>query len=57
MAAAGALSRWLVARTILWAVGLEGMDSSGDQGLADDTKAFWMLLEKVQKWGANIGYG
>jgi len=57
LAGSGALSRWVVARSILWAVGLEGMDSSGDQGMAADTKAFWTFLEKVQMWGGNIGYG
>ena len=53
LAGAGALCRWLVARGILWAVGLEGINNSGDQELTADTKAIWAFLETVQKWGGS----
>lgn len=57
LAAAGAMSRWIVGRSILWAVGLDGMDSIGDSGVAADGKALWALVEVAREWGHRLGFG
>jgi lipid intermediate transporter len=57
MASVGAISRWLVGRSILWAVGLEGMDGVGDSGVAADGKALWALLEMGREWGSRLAFG
>jgi hypothetical protein len=50
LATVGAISRWLVGRGILWAVGLDGVDT-GDSGGAADEKALWALVELGRVWG------
>lgn len=57
LASVGALSRWIVGRSILWAVGLEGMDNMGDSGVAADGKALWALMEVAREWGGRLGFG
>lgn len=57
LASAGALSRWLVGRSILWAVGMEGIDSVGDSGVAADGKALFALLDVAKEWGSRLGFG
>jgi hypothetical protein len=57
LASAGALSRWVVGRGILWAVGLDGMDSVGESGVAADGKALWALVETAREWGSRLGLG
>lgn len=57
LASAGALSRWVIGRGILWATGLDGMDSIGDSGVASDGKALWDLVEVGKDWGNRLGFG
>jgi len=59
LAAVGAISRWAVGRSILWAVGLEGMDMDtvGDGGVAADGRALWALVEYARDWGGRLGLG
>jgi hypothetical protein len=57
MASAGAISRWLVGRGILWLVGLEGMDSVADSGVAADGKALWAMVEVAREWGSRLAFG
>jgi lipid intermediate transporter len=57
MTSVGAISRWLVGRGILWAVGLHGMDGVGDSGVAADGKALWALLEMGREWGSRLAFG
>jgi lipid intermediate transporter len=56
LATVGAISRWLVGRGILWAVGLDGVDT-GDSGGAADEKALWALVELGRVWGGRLGLG
>jgi len=53
----GALSRWIVGRGILWAVGLEGMDSVDENGIAADGKALWAMVEVAKQLGGRLGFG
>ncbi|KUJ16848.1 Arv1-like family protein [Mollisia scopiformis] len=57
LATVGAISRWMVGRGILWAVGLDGVDTVGDSGVADDGKALWALVELGKVWGGRLGLG
>lgn len=57
MASVGAMSRWIVGRGILWAVGLEGMDGVGESGVAADGKALWAFLEMGREWGSRLAFG
>lgn len=57
LAGVGALCRWIVGRGILFAAGLDGMDSVGDSGVADDGKAFWALVALGRDWGGRLGFG
>jgi hypothetical protein len=57
LASVGALSRWIVGRSILWAVGLDGMDSVGESGVAADGKALWALVETAREWGNRLAFG
>ncbi|KAI1377546.1 carbohydrate-binding module family 50 protein [Hypoxylon crocopeplum] len=57
LAAAGAVARWLVGRAVLWLVGLEGVDSAGDSGVAADGKALWALLVYVREWAGRLAVG
>jgi len=55
LATVGAVTRWLVGRGILWMVGLDGVDSVGDSGVAADGKALWAALEIARDWGSRLG--
>jgi hypothetical protein len=55
LASAGALSRWLVGRLILWAAGLD--DGMGDSGIVADGMAIWAVIERAREWGSRLGFG
>lgn len=57
LATVGAISRWMVGRGILWIVGLDGVDTVGDSGVAADGKALWALVELGREWGGRLGLG
>ena len=57
LATVGAISRWMVGRGILWVVGLDGVDTVGDSGVAADGKALWALIELGREWGGRLGLG
>ncbi|KAI2619976.1 carbohydrate-binding module family 50 protein [Hypoxylon sp. NC1633] len=57
LAAAGAVARWLVGRAVLWVVGLEGVDSAGESGVAADGRALWALLVYVREWAGRLAVG
>ncbi|KAG4221342.1 hypothetical protein PC116_g30182 [Phytophthora cactorum] len=57
LAAAGAVARWLVGRAVLWVVGLEGVDSAGDSGVAADGRALWALLVYAREWAGRLAVG
>ncbi|KAK4134311.1 Arv1-domain-containing protein [Trichocladium antarcticum] len=42
LAGAGALSRWAVGRAVLWAAGLEGVDSVGEIGVVERDVVKWV---------------
>lgn len=50
LATAGALSRWLVGRAVLWAAGLDGVDSQGEGSVAEEGRALWALIVYVRDW-------
>ncbi|PSS05294.1 Arv1-like family-domain-containing protein [Coniella lustricola] len=50
LATAGALSRWLVGRAVLWVAGLDGVDSQGEGSVAEEGKALWALIVYVRDW-------
>lgn len=52
----GAVCRWMVGRGILWVVGLDGVDSVSDSGMADG-KALWAVFELAREWGVRLGLG
>jgi hypothetical protein len=55
LATVGAISRWVVGRSVLWMVGLDGVDTVGDSGVAADGKALWALVELGREWGGRLG--
>jgi len=57
LATVGAISRWMVGRGILWLVGLDGVDTVGDSGVAADGKALWGIIELGREWGGRLGLG
>ncbi|KAI0142784.1 carbohydrate-binding module family 50 protein [Xylariaceae sp. FL1272] len=57
LAAAGAVSRWLVGRGVLWCVGLQGVDSVTESGVAADGRALWALLGSAREWGERLAVG
>ncbi|TGJ80405.1 hypothetical protein E0Z10_g8358 [Xylaria hypoxylon] len=57
LAAAGAISRWLVGRGILWCVGLHGVDSVAESDVAVDGRALWALLGRAREWGGRLAVG
>ncbi|KAN0104545.1 Arv1-like family protein-like protein [Hyaloscypha variabilis] len=57
LATVGAISRWMVGRGILWVVGLDGVDTVGDTGVADDGRALWAVVELGREWGGRLGLG
>ncbi|KAI1142235.1 Arv1-like protein [Hypoxylon sp. FL0543] len=57
LAAAGAVARWLVGRAVLWMVGLEGVDSGVESGVAADGRALWGMLVYVREWAGRLAVG
>ncbi|KAI1450170.1 Arv1-like protein [Annulohypoxylon stygium] len=57
LAAAGAVARWLVGRAVLWVVGLEGVDSVGESGVAADGRALWAAVLYVREWAGRLAVG
>jgi len=58
LATAGALSRWAVGRLVLWAAGLEGVDSAGGTGVAEDGRALGgALLVHLKDWAGRLAVG
>ncbi|OTA63796.1 Arv1-like protein [Hypoxylon sp. EC38] len=57
LAAAGAVARWLVGRAVLWVVGLEGVDSGVENGVAADGRALWGMLVYVREWAGRLAVG
>ena len=57
LATAGALSRWIIGRAVLWAAGLEGVDSVGESSVAEDGRALWALLVYLREWAGRLAVG
>ncbi|KAI2637000.1 carbohydrate-binding module family 50 protein [Hypomontagnella submonticulosa] len=57
LAAAGAVARWLVGRAVLWVVGLEGVDSAAESGVAADGRALWALMVYIREWAGRLAVG
>ncbi|KAI2469930.1 carbohydrate-binding module family 50 protein [Annulohypoxylon bovei var. microspora] len=57
LAAAGAVARWLVGRAVLWVVGLEGVDSGGESGVAADGRALWAAVLYLREWAGRLAVG
>ncbi|KAG9231211.1 Arv1-like family protein-like protein [Amylocarpus encephaloides] len=57
LATVGAITRWMVGRGCLWAVGLDGVDTVGDSGVGADGAALWALVEMGKEWGGRLGLG
>ncbi|KAM7204475.1 Arv1-like family domain containing protein [Naviculisporaceae sp. PSN 640] len=57
LATAGALSRWAMGRVVLWAAGLEGVDSAGEHSVAEDGRALGDLLMNVLDWAGRLAVG
>lgn len=54
LATVGAITRWMVGRGILWLVGLDGVDTVGESGVAADG---WAVIEFGREWGGRLGLG
>ncbi len=54
---AGALSRWATGRAVLWAAGLDGVDSAGETSVAEDGRALWELLLYIRGWAGRLVVG
>ncbi|KAK4463698.1 Arv1-like family-domain-containing protein [Cladorrhinum samala] len=57
LATAGAVSRWAMGRAVLWAAGLEGVDSAGETGVAEDGRALGDLLIYLKDWAGRLAVG
>ncbi|KAK4103659.1 carbohydrate-binding module family 50 protein [Parathielavia hyrcaniae] len=57
LAMAGAVSRWAMGRAVLWAAGLEGVDSAGETGVAEDGRAFVAMLMYARDWAGRLAVG
>ncbi|KAK1594450.1 Arv1-like family protein [Colletotrichum navitas] len=57
LATTGALARWAVGRSVLWAAGLDGVDSIGETSIAADGKALWALLMYAREWASDLAAG
>ncbi|KAL2153225.1 hypothetical protein VTH82DRAFT_4380 [Thermothelomyces myriococcoides] len=57
LAMAGAVSRWAMGRAVLWAAGLEGVDSAGESGVAEDGRAFVAMFMYVKEWAGRLAVG
>lgn len=56
LAAAGAVARWLVGRAVLWAAGLDWVDSIAGMGETDG-RALWALLGHAKEWAGRLAVG
>ncbi|KAK0735763.1 Arv1-like family-domain-containing protein [Apiosordaria backusii] len=57
LAMAGALSRWAMGRAVLWAAGLEGVDSWEGGGDSNDGRALGQLLVYLKDWAGRLAVG
>ncbi|KAH6856607.1 Arv1-like family-domain-containing protein [Chaetomium sp. MPI-CAGE-AT-0009] len=57
LAMGGAVSRWAMGRAVLWAAGLEGVDSAGESGVAEDGRAFVAMLMYAREWAGRLAVG
>jgi hypothetical protein len=57
LATAGALSRWAMGRAVLWAAGLEGVDSAGESSVAEDGRALGAMLMYAKDWAGRLAVG
>ncbi|KAK4194780.1 Arv1-like family-domain-containing protein [Triangularia verruculosa] len=58
LAMAGALSRWAMGRAVLWAAGLEGVDSwGGGGGSTTDGRGLGELLGYAKDWAGRLAVG
>jgi lipid intermediate transporter len=53
----GAISRWAVGRGVLWAAGLDGVDSIGESSVAADGKALWAMLMYAKDLAERLAVG
>ena len=56
LAAAGAVARWFVGRAVLWAAGLDWVDSIAGMGETDG-RALWALLGHAKEWAGRLAVG
>ena len=54
LAGAGAVSRWLAGRAVLYAAGLEAVDSAAEGSVAEDGRALWALLMHTREWAGRL---
>lgn len=62
LAGCGAAVRWLVGRSILWAVGLEdevlGVGGVLGMGMGTEVVSGWkVVMEVAREWGGRLGFG
>ncbi|KAK3502650.1 hypothetical protein B0T13DRAFT_394751 [Neurospora crassa] len=57
LATAGALSRWAMGRAILWAAGLDGVDSVGEHSVAEEGRVLGSLLMYAKDWLGRLAVG
>ncbi|KAK3390900.1 Arv1-like family-domain-containing protein [Podospora didyma] len=57
LATAGALSRWAMGRAVLWAAGLEGVDSAGESSVAEEGRALGAMLMYARDWAGRLAVG
>ncbi|KAM0438871.1 hypothetical protein ACHAPT_001632 [Fusarium lateritium] len=54
---AGAASRWVVGRVVLFAAGLADVDSIGGSNIAEDGRALWALMIYAKEWASRLAVG
>lgn len=57
LAIAGAASRWVVGRVVLYAAGLANVDSIGGSNIAEDGRALWALMIYAKEWASRLAVG
>ncbi|KAK3400143.1 hypothetical protein B0T20DRAFT_350157 [Sordaria brevicollis] len=58
LATAGALSRWAMGRAVLWAAGLDGVDSVGEHtSMAEEGRVLGSLLIYAKDWLGRLAVG
>lgn len=57
LATLGAITRWLVGKCILMIVHMDGLDTVEDLGVADNSKAMWILIGMVREWAGRLWSG